>query len=168
MGWLWNETHHMFDSDDGSFPEICICGLSADQVSDGYLFIREKAQFTVGTPCFFNCETRREMDLSEAENPARLVCEKKANPFHFMTRNIRYEPGCVHELGIFIFDNAIALDYEKGPIWGEREIETLFQIILKIKGTGTAAFIKLEKSTKETDRQIFAKALDHLATSSDN
>ncbi|EKD82276.1 MAG: hypothetical protein ACD_39C01390G0001, partial [uncultured bacterium] len=134
MGWLWNETHHIFDVDDGSFPEICICGLSADQISAGYLFIRKIADFIVGGPRFFNSAANCEMKLDEVENPARLVCEKRANPFHFMTRSIRYEQGRVHELGIFILDNAVALDYEKGPIWGEREIETPLHIILTIKG----------------------------------
>ena len=131
MGWLWNQVHHIFDADDGSFPEICICGLSPEKISESYLFIRRIADFVVGSPRFFNREAGCEQGLDEVENAALLVCEMKANPFHFMLRSLRHEPGIVHELGVFILDNAIALDYEKGPIWGEREIEALLQIILK-------------------------------------
>ena len=153
----------MFDNDDGSFPEICICGLSAEQVSAGYLFIREITDFVVGAPRFFNHEAKCEMGLDEVENPALLVCTKKANPFHFMTRSIRYAKGTVHELGVFILNNAIALDYEKGPIWGEREIETLLQMILKIRAESPDSVIRLEDAVSANDRQLIEDALDHLA-----
>ncbi len=164
MGWLWNETHHLFDVDDGSFPEICICGLSADQVSSAYSFIRKIADFIVGGPRFFNCKTNCEMGLDEVENAARLVCEKKANPFHFMTRSLRYADGRVNELGVFILDNAVALDYEKGPIWGEREIETLLHIILHIKSASPQAFLRFEETVRDCDRQTIENAISRLAT----
>ena len=163
MGWLWNETHHLFDIDDGSFPEICICGLSADQVSAAYSFLKKNADYIVGSPRFFNCEANCEMGLDEVDNPARLVCEKKANPFHFMARSLRFADGRVHELGIFILDNAVALDYEKGPIWGEREIETLLQIILHIRSGNPQGFLRFEETVKDCDRQTIESAINRLA-----
>ena len=162
MGWIWNDLHHMFDVDDGSFPEICICGLSAEQVSAGYLFIRKITDFIVGAPRFFNHETKSEMGLDEVENPAQLVCTKKANPFHFMARSIRYAQGSVRELGVFVLDNAIALDYEKGPIWGEREIETLLQMIIKIRTGAPESFIRLEDAVSKDDRQLIEDAINRL------
>jgi len=168
MGWLWNQIHHIFDGDDGSFPEICICGLSADQVSEAYRFIREIAGFVAGSPRFFNRETGCEMGIDEVENAARLVCEQKASPFHFMLRSLRHEPGIVHELGVFVLDNAIALDYEKGPVWGEREIESLLKIILRIKGTSPGPLIKLEEAVSSKDRQLLNDSLDRLASGADD
>lgn len=168
MGWLWNQVHHIFDVDVGSFPEICICGLSANQVSNAYLFIRQIAGFVVGSPRFFNRETGCEMGIDEVENAARLVCEQKASPFHFMLRNLKHEPGIVHELGVFILDNAIALDYEKGPLWGEREIEALLQIIRKIMGDAPGPFVRLEEAVSNEDRQLLNDSLDRLASGIDD
>ncbi len=168
MGWLWNQVHHIFDTDDGSFPEICICGLSAHNICDAYLFIRSIASFVVGSPRILNRDTGCETGLDEVENAAKLVCEQKAPPFHFMLRSLRHEPGTLQELGVFVLDNAIALDYEKGPIWGEREIETLLQIILRIKSGCPGSFVKLEESVSTEDRRLFNEALDRLAAATDD
>lgn len=164
MGWLWNEIHDMFDEDDGSFPEICICGLSAAEVTAGYRLIREKTQFLVGGPRFFNVEAGCEMTLDEVENAAQLVCTRKAQPFHFMVRNLSLAQGSVHELGVFILDNAIALDYEKGRLWGELQIETLLLLINKLKEGSTKAFIRLEDAVSPNDKNRLEAALKRLAS----
>ena len=164
MGWLWNEIHDMFDEDDGSFPEICICGLTATEVVAAYQLIRKQARFVVGGPRFFNREAGCEMELDQVDCAATLVCNKTAQPFHFMVRNLAFADGEIHELGIFVLDNAIALDYEKSRIWGELQIETLLHLINQLKKGAEKAFIKLEDAVSPDDRQRLEKALARLAS----
>jgi len=164
MGWLWNDIHDMFDEDDGSFPEICICGLTAAEVIAGYRLIREKARFMVGGPRFFNLESGQEMEIDAVECAATLVCRQKANPFHFMVRDIAFGSGKINEIGVFILDNAIAIDYEKGRIWGELQIETLLLLINKLKETSDKAFIRLEDAVSSKDRERLEAALKRLAS----
>lgn len=161
MGWLWNEIHEMFDTDDGTFPEICICNLSAAEVINGYLLIRRHTDFLIGNPSFFNLEAGCEMRIDNVENPAKMVCENTARPFYFMVRNLHFADGCLNELGVFILDNAIALDYQKGPLWGELQIETLLVLINKLKND-SHAFIKLEDAVSLSDQQRLESVLKRL------
>lgn len=154
----------MFDEDDGSFPEICICNLSAAEVVSGYSMLRKISTAVVGGPRFFNLETSSEMGLNEVANPAALVVAKKAQPFHFMVRNISFADGRLEELGIFILDNAIALDYEKGPIWGEIQIETLLLIINRLMEGSEKAFLRLEDAVSPNDKVRLETCLKKLAS----
>jgi hypothetical protein len=79
-----------------------------------------------------------------------------------MVRNIKFAAGQLHELGVFILDNAIAIDYEKGPMWGELQIETLLMLINQIKKSSSKAFVRLEDSVEAKDRQRMEKCLDRL------
>lgn len=163
MGWLWNDIHDMFDEDDGSFPEICICGLTAAEVAAGYQLIRKCARILVGKPAFYEIASGKERELDEVTCAASLVCAKQANPFHFLVRNMAFRKGEVHEAGVFILDNAIAFDYPKSCLWGEIQIETLLLLINKIKEGSEKAFIRLEDAVGPDDRQRLQTALDRLA-----
>ena len=163
MGWLFQEIGDFFSKNDGSFPEICICGLSAEEVNKSYKLIREKSRFNVGKPTFFNREAEKEMDLDEVEDASAMVTEGKAQPFHFMVREICFgKRHRIPELGVFILHNAIALDYEKGPCWGEIEIEALLLLILQLLGDSEKNFIKLEESVSQEDRDKFAAVVKRL------
>lgn len=163
MGWLWNEIHDMFDKDDGELPEICICNLSPQEVVNGYSLIRQ-AGCAAGGPRFFNLEAGEEMELDQVANAAELVARRKAHPFHFMVRNLRFADGCLSEIGVFILDNAIALDYEKSPLWGEIQIETFMLLIKHIVDSSENAHIQLEETIRPEDKVRFNECLKRLGT----
>ena len=104
------------------------------------------------------------MEIDAVECAATLVCRQKANPFHFMVRDIAFGSGKINEIGVFILDNAIAIDYEKGRIWGELQIETLLLLINKLKETSDKAFIRLEDAVSFKDRERLEAALKRLAS----
>lgn len=160
MGWLWNNIHDLFDTDDGTFPEICVCNLKGKNVVEGYNYIRKHASMVVGAPRFLNGETNNEMGIDEVEDASLLVANRKAHPFHFMVRDILFEGYRIRELGVFILDNAIALDYEKGPLWGEIEIESLLCLIIKLMPE--QAHLKLEESVSEDDLKRLNSAIERL------
>ncbi len=162
MGWLFNKIGDFFTVDDGSFPEICICHLDQEEIADGYLLMRNSASFVVGAPMFQNLLENREMPLSECENPAKLVCEGNARPFHFMLRQLKLENCVIPELGIFILDNAIALDFQKGRYWGEKEIEGLFLLLYWLRKNSTKSIIRLEDILNPADKENFFAAYDEF------
>lgn len=163
MGWLWNTTHDIFDADDGTNPEICICNLEPEQVVAGYDFIRSNSKRLRGNPTFFSLETMQEMDLDSIGNAAQYVCKRQAKPFHFISATFRLGKGTLYDLGFFILDNAIAIDFKRGLLWGEREILTLMEIIMEIRKNSPNTFLQLQSSENPTYRSRIEEALAHLA-----
>ena len=162
MGWLWNTTHDIFDIDDGSNPEICICGLTPEQVVAGYNFIRKKSQRLRGTPTFFCYENLSDNGLDDIGNAAEYVVKRHANPFHFIAATFKLGRGILYDIGFFILDNAIAIDYLKGPLWGEREIETLMRIIIEIRRNATESFITVPSTVDPAHRRRIEDAVVRL------
>jgi hypothetical protein len=164
MGKLWDKIHDFFDKDDGTYPEICLCNLTPASIVNGYNFIRKNGGFLVGGPRFLNAEQGCEMGLDEVEDASQLVVNRKAHPFHFMIRNIRFEDYQIDEIGIFVLDNAIAIDYEKGPFWNEQKITSLMYLINLIMKDSPQSFIRLEEEVPKDDKQRFENAYKEYAT----
>ncbi|NCB47235.1 hypothetical protein EOM81_09490 [bacterium] len=162
MGWLWNSVHDFFDTKDGTFPEICIKGLTSSEVVSGYNLIRKSASSLIGRPTLQTIETRSLHGLDELGNAAELVCKRKVYPFHFMVSDLKIKRFGLYELGTFIFENAIAFDIERGPLWGEREIMCLFMLIIKIKSSSSSAFIQLEEHLNEKYQSKFNEVILRL------
>lgn len=163
MGWLYQKISDFFVEDDGSYPEICVCNLSPTQISNGYKLIRKISSFTIGKPRIFCLEEEKEKELDEVENASELVTSGKAKPFHFMVRNLYFgKDQKIPEIGVFILSNAIALDYEKGRVWGELEIESLLKLALKLMVDSPEAYVKLEEGVKDSDKERFSQALAQL------
>ena len=167
MGWLWNTTHDIFDTEE-DYSEICICSLSPEQVVSGYNFIRSISRRLRGEPTFFSLETMQEMKLDEIGNAAEYVCKRKAHPFHFVSATIRLGRGILYDLGFFILDNAIAIDFKRGPLWGELEIETLMRIILAIRENAPESYIQLQSTANPTYRGRLEEALIKLSSDEDD
>ncbi len=162
MGWLWNTTHDIFDIDDGTYPEICICGLSSKQVVDGYNFLRSKIKRLRGTPTFYSFETKNEIGLDEFGNAAELVCKRNAHPFHFVAATFKLGRGVLYDLGFFILDNAIAIDFQRGPLMGELEIETILRIIIEIRKNAPDSYLKLQSTYSPDYRSRIEEAIESL------
>ena len=162
MGWLWNTTHDIFDTEDGKYSEICICSLSPKQVVEGYNFIRSKCSRLRGNPTLFSFETNGEIGIDECGNAAEFVSRRHAKPFHFVVATFRLGRGVLYDLGFFILDNAIAIDFQLGPLWGEREIETLMRIILEIRKNAPESFIQLPSDVNPEYRSRIEEALVNI------
>ncbi len=162
MGWLWNTTHDIFDIDDGTNPEICICSLTPEQVIAGYNFIRSKTKRIRGTPTFQSFESMQYVGLDEIGNAAEQVAKRHAAPFHFIVGTIKIGKGILYDLGFFILDNAICIDYLRGPLWGEREIETLMRIIIEIRRNAPDSFLQVSSFSDPAHRRRIEEALVRL------
>jgi hypothetical protein len=164
MGWLYQQLNDFFTKDDGSYPEVCVCKLSQDQIRKAYRFIIDNSSYLVGRPFLYNRDQACEQPLVEAEDPVQLVVSGIAQPFHFMARDIRFgKEFSIRELGIFIMPNAIALDFECGPLWGEIEIESFMILTLFILLPGPDSFVRLEQDTEQEQKKRFMQALEKVA-----
>lgn len=168
MGWLWHTTENIFTNCDETDLEISICGLSAKEVVASYDFIRSKARRLRGNPTLYSLDEQKEVGIDEIGNGAELVCRRQANPFYFVVASLKGNRTNISDLGFFIFDNGICIDFKPGPLWGEIEIEIFLLIILEIRKIASNSFIQIQDKNNLGYLSKLEEALDRLANSEED
>jgi len=159
MDSLFDSVIDLFATNDNSLPEVCISGLRGDEVSEIYLFMRRITRFLVGAPVFRHLAEHADKYLDSVNNAAQLVVSGEANPFHFLTRGIKISDIILPDLGVFVFDNAIALDYEKGKAWGKPQIKAFFELLGTVFSKAVGPRLKFNADTGKDENARFTHAL---------
>lgn len=165
----WEKIRALFEDDSGNFPEICICNLSSEAVIEIFTRIKSITKTFVGKPFFFDRRDGKEKLLLSEENPAGLVVKGEADPFHFLVRGLEIDGTRLPDLGVFVLQNAISLDFEPGREWGECQtlgfitlLSQLSDIGEKISTSVGAVFLRLEEIISPELRQGFLKVFSEF------
>ncbi len=160
----WEKIRTLFENDSGIFPEICICNLSGEAVVEIFNHIKSLTKTYVGKPCFFDRRESREKLLLSETDPAGMVVKGEAEPFHFLVRGLEISKTRLPDLGVFILQNAVSLDFEPGQDWGEFQAYGLLTLLRDLSELGKncstsagALFIRLEDIISPEIRQEFLK-----------
>ena len=130
---LWDEVHDLFDTDDGSLPEIRVDYTNARAMVRGYAFLRARASRIVPENAAFWSKTHaEERPIDSVSSAAGLVASGKADAFHVLLAGIQVNGVAIPDLGVFVFPDQLALDYRMGPSWGPAEVEALFQLLAEL------------------------------------
>ncbi len=123
-----------FKEDDGSLPDIEVCNLTRDEVISGYEIIRSSSKLIITqNPCYWSILEEKEVTITFDENPAGLVVDGRAEPFHIVFGEISSpKGGKVPNLGLYVFQKCLALDYRRGPEWDIQVIMGLFELLKKM------------------------------------
>ncbi|RJS92033.1 hypothetical protein [Salinisphaera sp. Q1T1-3] len=144
--WLWNELRNLFDTDDGSLPEIRVDYRDSAATVAGYALLRGRAAGVVSDKAYFWSKTHdAEVSLDFVSNAAALVASGEAEAFHVVLGGIQSRGIAVPDLGVFVFPGQLALDYRIGPAWGSNELEAFFSLLGELVSLDPAATLSLEK-----------------------
>ena len=147
MSWIWTELHDLFDTDDGSLPEIRVSYAKREATVAGYDLLRRRAARVVTEkPYFWSKLHDAEQALDSAPNATALVVAGEAEPFHVVLGGIKARNTAIPDLGVFVFPDQLALDYRMGPAWGSSEIEALFQVLVELTALDPDATVSLEEN----------------------
>jgi hypothetical protein len=84
---LWNLVHHLFDTDDGSLPDILVCTTSPSGVAEMWAYLRRSAAGHAGdAPWFWHVVEQRNVPVDEVPNAAQMVVTGEAEDFHAVLR----------------------------------------------------------------------------------
>ena len=145
MTLLWAELHDLFDTDDGSLPEVRVDYADPKATAAAYALLRERAaQIVTDNPRFWSKSDHAERPLDSVPNAAALVASDEAEAFHVVLRGIRSRDVAIPDLGLFVFPDQLALDYRMGPSWGPREVEALFELLAELTALDPEASLSLE------------------------
>jgi hypothetical protein len=154
---LWYALHSLFDTDDGSLPEIWIDDLSDLGVENIFAFLRSRGTTLPEEPCYWDYRLQREMPIDSVPNAAQLVIQGEAAPFHVVMQGLSFSETTIPDLGIFIFSQRIIIDYRMGSAWGPAELIALFEMFKEIHRLDPDATIRLPHEVLPTMRSQFER-----------
>jgi hypothetical protein len=141
---LWKELHYLFDTDDGSLPEIWIVNLSKEGVVAIFSYLQNACRAIASGAVFWSLEDQQEKPINSVPNAADLVAQGRAEPFHFLCQALTYEGVVLPDIGVFVFGDQIALDYRMGKEWDAVKLNALFGILKEVKRIDSGARISIE------------------------
>ena len=165
---LWVQLHDLFDTDDGSLPDIEINNLTPQAIGDIYTFLRSRSELVgynrhpeTDRPCFWHKLRQCDEELDSVPNAALLTANGTAEAFHFVVGGLTFNGTIVPNLGVFIFSDSIALDYRMGEAWGSAQLWALFDCLHQIQQIAPFAEIVLSDGVQPEVQQHFLDALQH-------
>jgi hypothetical protein len=142
---IWRELHDLFDTDDGSLPEIWITNLSKQGVAIVFASLQERCPGSTTNTTFWYLEDEKEELVNSVPNAATLVAEGRAAAFHFLCQGLKHKETVIPDLGVFVSDDHISLDYRMGAEWNAAKIEALFGILKDLTRLDVNAKVCLEQ-----------------------
>ncbi|MES1950514.1 hypothetical protein S4A8_06633 [Salinisphaera sp. S4-8] len=144
--WLWNELRDLFDTDDGSLPEVRVDYRDPAATGAGYALLRGRAARVVSDKAYFWSKTHdAEGSLDFVSDAAALVASGEAEAFHVVLGGVQSRSAAVPDLGVFVFADQLALDYRMGRAWGPNELEAFFSLLGELASLDPAANLSLEE-----------------------
>ena len=158
MGAVWNLIHDLFEAADGSLPDIRITELTPEGVAKVYDYLRAHSRLACTNPHFWDKTSKQEAHVDSVPNAAQRVIEGLAEPFHIAVGGLKFLNTKIPDLGIFVFQKEIALDYRTGKEWAEPQLLALFELLRHICSIDPHARIKYDEGSVPDFKQRFQRA----------
>ena len=129
MNWLWDQLHDCFDTNDGSLPEFRVTYFDRQAMVKGFRLLRDRAANINESASFWSVTDEADRAIDSVPNAAALVVSGEAEAFHFVACGIRSGATVLPDLGVFVFDDELALDYRMGPDWGPAKLCAFFDLV---------------------------------------
>lgn len=132
---LWQKLHDLFDTDDGSLPEIVVESLAVDRVSAVYEWIR--SQFEIyrdhGAPLLWDRVAECDVAIPDLDDPVKLLLDGQVEPFRHGLNSFEFNGVEIPQLTVAVWPTSIAFDYRMGPEWGPSQVAALFDFLWAIQ-----------------------------------
>ena len=159
---LWERIGPLFSDPDGDLPEIRIGGLTAAQVPLVAGLLQSHGA-PLGSAVTW---VPRDGDVVEVAMPmpdleaaANEVVTGRRDPFHVVFTNVTRAGAEIPDLGMFVFQDEIAIDYEPGAAWTPRALEALCGLLCGIRRATPDVVIEYERHALERWRSAFVTAV---------
>lgn len=156
---LWNQLHDMFDTDDGTLPDIYIDNVSPQGVESMWAYLKASAGSYASDASVWHKAKNQEIPISSVINAAKLVVTGEAEVFHIVLHGIIFNNVRIPDLGVFVFPDAIHLDYRMGPEWGPNELQAFFGLLRSLYAIDENAVISLPGDYNSEWQRRFREAM---------
>jgi hypothetical protein len=129
---IWNELKHLFETDDGSLPDIFISNLTDQELIAAYEWLSTQCDASDQTTVWSK-EKNQDILLNEIRFPARAFCDGQIESFHHWLKGLSINGVTLPELSICLFPNELVIDYRMGAEWNEENVLTLFALLRRLQ-----------------------------------
>ena len=127
----WDRLRWLFETDDGGLYDIRLTGLDEAGLVKAFEFMRSRANITPDA-LFWHIGLQDNQRVADYPDPARLVAQGVAEPFHVLATGLEFDGAVIPDLGVFVWDNELTLDYRKGTEWGRPQLLALFELLRQL------------------------------------
>lgn len=157
--WLWEQLHELFDTDDGSLPEIEVWFTRPESIPAAYGLIQKHAGCVITRAPTIQLDGEPEERLLESVlNPAALVAAGRAHEFHLVFGGVERDGVPIPDLGVFVYHRTVCLDYRMGSEWTARSLRALFALLFDLAQLEPDVAPRLEDVIAADQRAAFDDA----------
>ncbi|MCH7927140.1 MAG: hypothetical protein IID03_04045 [Candidatus Dadabacteria bacterium] len=153
----WPKLHDLFDTDDGSLPDVFLDGLSGQHVCAVYSWVMSQAEI-YDDPTLWSESAAKDILIKEIDDPAGMVVS--GDVYQFRHGLISLVVGGVEMpgLSICVEPTQISFDYHMGADWGAPQLEALFEFLSGVVRIAPEAKISHHFEGDEKESPEFAEA----------
>ena len=131
---FWPQLHELFDTDDGSLPEIVVENLPNEQVRTIYQWVRSQCDIYCDSrdPKLWDRVQECDVPIKSLDDPAQLVISGAADPFRHGLTQLSISGVELPQLTVAVSPSEISFDYRMGSEWGPSEVAALFDFLRSI------------------------------------
>ena len=129
---LWLELKHLFETDDGTLPDIWVENISTEEIYAIYTYVMTVAEVE-SESTVWDEQQDKEIKLSSLEDPVQFLLENKEASFKQYLPKIIVESVVILDLSIEVTNEYVAFDYRMGDAWNKKRVEALFYFLSEIK-----------------------------------
>lgn len=156
----WSIAHDNFGDDDGSLPGILISNLNSKAVRTIYDYFRAHGTIETENPTIYVESKKADIPLEDAKNAAQLVTGGGSHSFHCCFSGINYYSQQFPTLGLFVFKDAVEIDYRMGSHWNRENVNALFAFLAYLQSLCPGCTVASATTEGLPNPGSFRQALD--------
>lgn len=155
----WRIAANNFVDDDGSLPSVEFERLTQQSVSKLFQFFAKNGRCVTQSPTVWDNEQQLNVPLFSLDDPCRSLHEGRIEVFHCCFGGITFERTEIPVLGIFVFQECIAIDFRMGKDWNPANVDAFFKLLAHLKTLAPESHIQSAESEGLMDEKSFLEAL---------
>lgn len=148
-----------FREDDGSLPTVEFDELAPESVGKLYRFVSENGHCVSESPTVWDNEEQVDVPLMSLSDPCGWLQDGRVDSFHCCFGGILIGGTVIPDLGIFVFKDAVQIDFRMGNDWNPANVGAFFKLLACLKSLAPESKIKSAATEGLMDEASFMTAL---------
>jgi hypothetical protein len=170
---LWEALSSLFETDDGSLPEVVIGNLDKNAVEQIFQYLKSHADPIENDVLVWHAQLGEEVPLNSIEGLIDLLYRGEVPRIRILLKNISVDGVSLPPIGCLILPSEVELDYKMGKEWNPEKVFNFLRLLaifqsmkldanIHISDEGEAPFSPEErKAFKEALQKLISEQVEH-------